>query len=157
TVEVNVDVPRRERGERLAAVRGRHDARVHDVDTVGVLRINDDVGVIHGDGVEGVASLPVEAAVGGAEDAALAVGRLHGGVDDARIGRGEGQTNPAHITAGQAGGDLLPRAAGVLGAVQGALRAAVDHRPDVPAALVGGGQEDVGVAGVDGHISHARV
>src|SRR5262249_36530614 len=76
----------------------------------------------------------------------LALGRLDDGVDDVGVGRSDGQTDPTQFHVGEAGRDLRPGLAGVGAAVEGALGTAVDEGPDVTAALVGGGEEDVGVA-----------
>ena len=65
------------------------------------VRIDDEVGVVLRLLVERVPLLPGDAAVGGAEDAALLVGRLDDGVDDVRIGRRDRQADAAEVAAGQ--------------------------------------------------------
>src|SRR5262249_5322908 len=56
-----------------------------------------------------------------------------------------------------AGAEFVPGGAAVGRFVQGAFRPAVDERPDVPAALVGGRDQYVGVARVLHHVGDAGV
>src|SRR5262249_12278941 len=53
--------------------------------------------------------------------------------------------------------DLLPVGAAVGGLVQRTFGTAIDQGPDVAAALVGGGDQDVGVARVHDHVGDAGV
>src|SRR5262249_11883764 len=146
-----------EPAERLAAVVGDLDVHAHHVEAVGVLRIDDEVGVVLGLLVEVVAFLPGGAEVAGAEDATLLVGRLDDGVDDVGAGRGNGQADAAQFFGGQAGLQFVPGSAAVGRFIESAFGAAVDQRPNVPAALVGGGEQHVGVARVEDDVGHAGV
>ena len=71
--------------------------------------------------------------------------------------RRDGQADAAQVLGGQAGLELRPGGAAVGRFVDGALRAAVDQRPDVPAALVGGGEQHVGVARIEDDVGDAGV
>src|SRR5262249_36855603 len=110
---------------------------------------------------EGAAPLlPVRAAVGRAVEAGragAAAGRLDDGVDDVgALGR-DGEADAPHLLLGEAGRELLPARPAVGRLVDGALRAAVDERPDVAPPLVGGGIEDVGVPAVHDEVGDAGV
>ena len=59
--------------QRAATIIGDHQENVHHVDPIDVLRIGDDVRVVHGAGVEFVALFPTAAAVARAKDAAFAI------------------------------------------------------------------------------------
>src|SRR5262249_10541204 len=75
--------------------------------------------------------------------------------DDVRVARGDGERDAAQLLLGQAGLELLPGLAAVGGLVDAALGAAVDERPDVPPALVGGVEQDVRVARGEDDVGHA--
>src|SRR5207302_9336329 len=83
-----------------------------------------------------------------------------GGFEDAIariwLARGHGEADAAEVAAGQAA-DFLPGFAAVGAAVQGGAGAAVDERPDVPAALVTGGEQDVRLVGVLDDVGDAGV
>ena len=146
-----------ERVQRLATVVGNLQVDVHDVEPVGIPGIDDDVGVILGLGVEVVALLPGGAEVMGAKDAALLVGCLDDGVDQIGIRRGRRQADAAQFDRGQARLEFVPARAAVGRLVECALRTAVDQCPDMPAALVGGGHQHVGIARIEDHVGDAGV
>src|SRR6185312_10348256 len=140
-----------------AAVVGDGDGGVEFEDAVGVFGVGGDLSVVHGPGLDGVALLPRCAAVGRAEDAALALGRLDRGVEDARVGRRDGQADAAQADRGQAAAFARPVRAAVGGLVDAALGAAVNQCVDVALALVGGSVEGVGIARIHDQVAGAGV
>src|SRR5207248_9178659 len=70
---------------------------------------------------------------------------------------GHGQADPAQLGRRQAVLEFGPGRPGVGRFVDGTFGAAVDERPDVPAALVAGGEEHVRVARVHDHVGDAGV
>src|SRR5262249_33071019 len=107
-----------EPAQRFPAVVGDLDIHVHDVDTLGVLGVHDEVGVILGLGVEFVAALPGRALVGAAENAAFLVDGLDDGIDHVGVGRRHGQADAAQVFGGQTGLQLGPGGTGVGGFIQ---------------------------------------
>ncbi len=133
----------------LAAVAGDLQEGVEHVDLVDVDRVADQLVVVLRAGAHLRALLlPGLAAVGGAEDAALAHGRLDDGVDHVRVDRGQVEADAALVDLRQPLLGLAPGLAAVLGLPDGRARAAVDQGPDVPPPLVGAGVHQVRVAGV---------
>ena len=135
-VVVDVHVSLSQRVHRLAAVVGHLKDHVGNVDAVDVLRIGVDVAVVHRAGVVLRALLPGDAVVGGAEDAALTIGRLHVRVEDVGLHGRDGEPDPAELFVRQADGDLLPGLAAVGAAMDRALGSAVDEGGKRAAALV---------------------
>ncbi len=157
-VVVDVLVPFADLRERGAGVLGDHQEDVHRVDAPRLLRIGDDlVVVLRAARDVGALLLPALAAVGRAEEAALALGRLDHGVDPVGSRRSHRQADAAELDLGQTRGDLAPAPAAVGGLVDRRLRAAVDQGPDVAPALVGGGVDGVGIVRVEGDVRHAGV
>ena len=156
-VVVDVHEALAQRVHRLAAVVGDLEDDVGDVDTIDVLRIGVDVAVVHRAGVVVGALLPGHAVVGRAEDAAFAVGRLDVRIEDVGVDRGDGDADPAELLARQPSRHLLPGLAAVSAAVDRALRTAVDHREEMPAPLVGRGDDDVRVARIEHDVADAGV
>ena len=143
--------------QRLAAIVGNLQKHPHHVDAVDILGVGDDVRVILSLVVVFAAPLPGGAEIGGAEDAALLVDGFDAGVDHIGIRWRHREANAPQIFAGQAGFHLVPGGPCVGGFVNGALRTAVDQRPHMPAALIRGRQQDVGIARVHRHVGHAGV
>jgi len=100
---------------------------------------------------------PRLAAVGGAVEAALVIGRLDHGIDHVGVDRRYGQADAAHVARGKAARELAPGLAGVFGLVDGGLRAAADFGVDVGAALFRGGVDPVRAARIEHHVVHAGV
>src|SRR5262245_1784227 len=143
--------------QRFAAVVGNLAEDIHEIDALGIFRIDDQVSPVHGLALVLVLTLPGFAGVTGSENAPLLVDRLDDGIDHVGIRRRAGQANAAKLLTWQTVGQLTPRLAAVGRFVQAAFRAAVDHRPHVPAALVGGGDEHVGIARIEHNIGYAGV
>ncbi len=133
---------------------------VHRVEALGVLRVDEDLLVVHrAAGVVVAALLPGLAAVRGAEGPARLVGGrgLDESVDGVGLGRGDGEADAAHLLLRQAARDLLPGLAAVGRLVEARFGAAVDQGEDVAPALVGSGDQGVGVARVHDHVGDAGV
>src|SRR5262249_46714409 len=111
--------------QRLAAVVAHLHVDAHDIDAVGVFRIDDDAGEGHGAAVEIVAPLPRLAQVGRAKDAAFLVDRFHAGIHDIGIAGRDGERDAAQILGGQAALQFLPVGAAVGRFVDGAFGPAV--------------------------------
>ena len=80
------------------------------------------------------------------------------GVDDVRVLLEDGQPGAAEIDPdGQALGELLPGRSPVGRLVEIVARLAVDVRPGPPEGLIGGGDDNIRVAGVDDEIRHSPV
>ena len=144
----------------LARVVRHLEEDVHRVDSLRVLRVDEYLLVVHGAAGAVISLLlPGLAAVRGAEGAPRLVGggRLHDGVDGVGVGRGDREADASHLLLRQAALQPLPGLAPVRRLVQAGLGAAIDQREDVPPALVGGGDEGVGVAGVHDHVRDAGV
>src|SRR5262249_53449447 len=135
----------------LAAIVGNLDQDTHHVDAVLLLGIDDQVRVVLRLLVEAVAFLP-GLAVGRAENAAVAVDGLDDGIDDVRVGGRDGESDAAEVGARQTAADFLPVRPAVGGLVNGTFGTAIDERPHMAAPLVGGGEEDIGIARVEDDI-----
>ena len=156
-VIVHVLVAGAERGDGAAAIVAHHDVHVHDVDAVGVGRVHLHLGVILALLVEGAALFPGDAVVGGAVGAAAAFGAFHLRVDDAGIGGRLVEADAAEFAGGEAAAHRGPGLAGVDGAVERAFRAAVNHAEVAALALVGGRQQDIGIARVHDDVAASGV
>ena len=133
---------------------------VHRVEPLVVPGVDEDLLVVHGAAGDVIAALlPALAAVRGPEGPARLVrgGGLDERVEGVGLGGSEGEADPAHLLLGEPLLDPLPGLAAVGRLVNTRPRAAVDEGEDVAPALVGGGDEGVGVAGVHDDVGHARV
>ena len=159
-VVVHVLVALAEVRPRLAGVVRHLQEDVHRVEALGVLRVDEDLLVVHGAAGDVVAALlPALAAVRGAEGPARLVGGrgLDERVDGVGLGGGEGEADAAHLLLGQAARDLLPGLPAVRRLVDARPGAAVDQGEDVAPALVGGGDQGVRVARVHDDVGDAGV
>ena len=133
---------------------------VHRVEPLVVLRVDEDLLVVHGAAGDVVAALlPALAAVRGAEGPARLVGGrgLDERVEGVGLGGGDREPDAAHLLLGEAARHLLPRLPAVRRLVDARPGAAVDEGEDVAPALVGSGHQGVRVAGVHDDVGHARV
>src|SRR5262249_44790017 len=80
-----------EAAQRPAAVVAHLHVDAHDVDAVGIFRVDVDAGEVHGALIEVVAPFPGLAAIGRAKHATLLVDGFDAGVDDVRIDRCDGE------------------------------------------------------------------
>ena len=96
-VVVDVLVPLTRRAERATAVVGHHDADVHGVDAIHVVRIGEDLAVVQTDGIVAAHALPRHAAVLRAVEAATLVRGFDDRVDHVRIFWGHGEADAAQI------------------------------------------------------------
>ena len=117
----------RQRLNGFSAIVADHDGKSHLVDTIDVLGISDDLGVIHRGTVVGVAFFPRSSAVARAEDAALAVRRFDGRVNDVVIGGRDRDPDATHVDGGQSILQLVPGRARVGGFVERRFRPAVNQ------------------------------
>ena len=143
----------------LAGVVGHLEEDVHRVEPLGVLRVDEDLLVVHRRGAVLGALLPGLAPVRRAVGAA----RLGGGgglderVDGVGIGRGDREADATQLLFRQAARDLAPGLAAVGRLVQARLGAATDQREDVAATLPGAREQHVGVARVHHDVADAGV
>src|SRR5258708_1940336 len=140
-----------------AAIIAHHDVHVHDVDAVGIGRIHLHLGIILALLVEAAAFFPGDAVIGGAVSAAAPFRAFHLRVDDAGICRRLVEADAAEVAGGETAAHLGPGFASVDGAVQRAFRAAVDHAEIAALPLVGGGQQDIGIARIQDDVATAGV
>src|SRR5262249_46088174 len=144
-VVVNVFQTLAQRALRPAAVVRNLEDDVWDVYAVNVLRIADDLAVIHPLRYVRTHTFPGRPLVGRAKDAASLPCGLDRGVDDVVISRRNGQSDAPQLSRRQGATQPRPRRAAVGGFVNRALGAAVDQRVEVAAALPARGVDDVGV------------
>ncbi len=143
----------------LAGVVRHLQEHVDRVDPLGVLRVDEQLLVVHRLRAVVGALLPGLAAVLRAEGA----GRLVGGgglderVDGVGLGGRDREADAAHLVLRQAARDLAPALAAVGRLVEARLGAAVDQREDVAPPLPRGGEQHVGIARVHDDVAHARV
>src|SRR5262245_25708487 len=133
-VVVYVFQPLAQRALRPAAVVRNLEDDVRDVDAVNVLRIADDLAVIHPLRDVRTHTLPGRPLVVRAKDAATLPCRFDRGVDDVVIGRRNGQSDAPQVSRRQgAGGGAQPRPrrAAVGGLMNRAFRSAVDQCVEV--------------------------
>ena len=100
---------------------------------------------------------PVLPAVLRAEEAALVAGGLHDRVHHVRIDGGYREADAALVSLGKPLVDLAPGGSRIGGLVDARLRSAVEQHPHVPASLVGGRVQHVGVARVEVYVGHSGV
>src|SRR3977135_1117884 len=143
--------------ERLAAVDGAEESRVCDVDGVTIFWIGPDMGEIPGALAETVVvgdERPVLATVVRAIESALL--RFNERIDDIRIGAGNGHADAPEGALGNAiSFDALPSGAVVVRTVEAALGAAAIERPGSAVAFPHGGEQNVGIAGIENDVNAA--
>src|SRR6266850_1957076 len=141
----------------LAAVHGAEESGVRDVDGVRVLGIGPDMGEIPGALAEAVVvgdERPVLATVVRAIESAFF--SFNERVDDIRIGAGNGHADAAQGALGNAiAFDALPGGAVVVRTVEAVLGAAAIERPGSAIALPHGGEQNVGIAGIENDVNAA--
>ena len=166
-VVVAVFVARRlEVSEGRATVPRDLDEDVHLVHDVRIVRGGFDLLVVVRTGAAGdvrVPPLPALTLVERPVEAALVVVRLHGGVHDFGVRRGDGESDLSHIAARESGRDPAPALAAVGGLVDAGVGAAGEVPPDLAPTFVrrrvdhvrvAGGELDVGDAGVLVDLQH---
>jgi hypothetical protein len=156
-VVVDVAVRGVDLAEGLAAVGGDPGEDVDRVDGVHVVRIARQLVPVVATGVVVGASFPALAPVGGTEQAALVLGGVEDAVDHVGVDGRDAQAHAAAVHLRQALVDGPPGLATVGGLVERGFGAAVDQGPDVAAALVGGGVDEIRVAGVEPHLGESGV
>src|SRR5215475_5213316 len=145
---------------RPAAVVRNLEDDVRDVYAVHVLRIADDLAVIHPLRYVRTHTLPGRPLVVRAKDAASLPCGLDRGVDDVVISRRNGQSDAPQVTHRQStrsGPQPGPRRAAVGGFVNRALGAAVDQRVEMAAALPARRVNDVGIRRIERDVGDAGV
>ena len=143
--------------QRFATIVRNPHINIHHVNAVNVLRIGDNLPVIHRPQIEFVSPLPRAALIAGAEDPAFAVGRFNRGVHHIRISRRNRQSNPSHIFGRQAGFQFVPRGPGIGGFVDGTLRPAIDQREYMTPSLICRSVKNVRIRRIDRNVRHASV
>ncbi len=146
--------------ERLAAVVGHHEARVHLVNPVERVWIGEDLLVVvraRAAADERTALLETLAPVRRAVEAALVGRGLDRRVDDTGVDWGDGEADLPDVALRQADLELSPGLARVLALVDGRFRAAAHERSHRAPALIRGGIQDVRVRRVHLGRRHARV
>ena len=142
----------------LAAIFGDVQQGVHGINAIKHMGIGiDPLVVLRAAGDVARTLGPAFSTVVRAEKAALAPGGLDRGVENIGIDRRDRQADAPLVAVGKPLVDLPPRLAGVGRSVEARLGPAVDQRPDVSPALVGGGIEDVGIPRIEQDVGHARV
>src|SRR6266850_468037 len=141
----------------LAAIHGAEESGVRDVDGVYIFRIGPDMGEIPGALAEAVVvgnERPVLATVVRAIESAFF--RFDEGVDDIRIGAGNGHADAPERAPGDAiAFDALPGGAVIVRTVEAVLGAATIERPRSAIALPHGGEKYVGIAGIENDVNAA--
>lgn len=156
-VIVNMNSPGNRR-DRFAAVVRDMDAAVNDINALELMGVAVHFPVILGvHHAVIVLPRPGDAAVGGFEEAALAAGSGDVGIDEVGVLRGDGQGDAPQIHGGNAVGYFAPGGPGIFGLEQARLGTAADEKADVAAALVGGGEKDIGIARVHDDFGDAGV
>src|SRR5882724_136836 len=143
--------------ERLAAIHGAEEPGVRDEDGVYIFRISPDMGEIPGALAEAVVvgnERPVLATVVRAiEPAFLSFDER---VDDIRIGAGDGHADAPERAFGDAVAfDALPGGTVVVRTEEAVLGATAIERPGSAVALPHGGEENVGIAGIEYDVNAA--
>ncbi len=156
-VIVDVLVAAGQRRQRAAAIVRDHDVDVHDVDALRVGRVHDYVRIVLALRIGTVAALPGDAVVGGAIEAAASLAGFDLRVDHARLRGRIRQADAAQFAHGHATCYFIPSFARIDGAPQCALRSAVNQRVVFALSLVGGGQQNIGIARVHDHVGNAGV
>src|SRR5262249_58149052 len=124
---VHMFEPFAQRALRPAAVVRNLEDHVRDVDAVNVLRIADDLSVIHTLRDGRTHPLPRRAFVVRTEDAASLPGRLDRGVDDVRFDSRHGQPDSSQFARGQSPTQPPPRPPAVAGFLNPPLTPPLDH------------------------------
>src|SRR5712664_4832056 len=143
--------------ERLATIHGTEEPGICDVDGVRVLGIGPDMGEIPGALAEAVVvgdDRPLLAAVVRAIESAFF--GFDERIDDIRIGAGNGHADAAERALGDTiAFDALPGGAVVVRTVEAVLGAAAIERPGSAIALPHGGEQNVGIAGIENDVNAA--
>ncbi len=141
----------------LAAIHGAEESGIRDVDGVYIFRIGPDMGEIPGALAEAVVvgnERPVLATVVRAIESAFF--RFDERVDDIRIGAGNGHADaPKRAFGDSVAFDALPGRAVVARTVEAVLGAAAIERPGSAIALPHGGEQNVGIAGIEYDVNAA--
>ena len=141
----------------FAAVIRYLNHHTHHIEAVLVFWVDHQVGIVLALLVEAVLLLPSHAPVTRAKYTPLTFGRFHDGIKGVGVGRGDCQTDAAHVACWQASANFVPCFAPVGAPVNGTFGTAIHQGEDMPAALVGGRHQnfrmirilnDVGDAGV---------
>src|SRR5919106_4809094 len=145
---------------RRAAVAGHVEEDVHLVDPIGVAGRGLDLLIVVGAGAAGdvtVPLLPALAPVARAVEAALLLAGFDRGVDQGGVGGRDGEPDPSHVPARQAGLQPAPGLAVVAGLPEPRAGSPAEKPPDVAPALVGRGIDHLRVGGIEFEVGDAGV
>src|SRR3972149_3887899 len=144
---VHADVVRGRRGQLAeggAAILAHGGLGSEHVHPILVTRVNEDLAVVHGPRVEIVDPPPGLPAVRAAVGPPLPA-MLHGGIEDTRVGRGDGQPDAANVATRQAAAEPAPSAPAIGALVDPAPWAPTVEAPGPAEALIRGGVQRVGI------------
>ena len=141
--------------ERPARIVADHVVRIHQIHSIGVVRIRRDFGIVQATRARVAHPAPARANVRRAEHAALFICCLHHRIDHVRVFRADRQPDPTQFLGRQARRDLGPRRASVGRAMNRAFRTATHLPPHAPLPHLRRGEQDLRVARVHLHVVDA--
>ena len=131
--------------------------RSEEVDAVAILRIDPNLAVVHRTRIHRRQLVPRVAAIHAAVDAALATGGFDDRVDQPSVAAEDVEADASFLALREPRRQRRPRRAAVDGAVDAAARSAAVESPGFALALIGRGEQDLGVLWIHGEIGRAGV